>query len=183
MPRLSGEINSDAKLVIKAYKAACLRRYGKRPRVDKSAVFRMKAAVLALRRQKFVSPYAWAGFRLTQWQYSARRAKPPPVDYVFSAKSVDEQAEQYRRQAASYEVLHRVVLTPAHIDLLARWELCRRAVASPKHKEIGEGETQRIVDSILPPHTYHDLAARVPVERSAIEANLYRRLAAGEWIW
>jgi hypothetical protein len=183
MPRLSGEINGDAKLLIRAYKAACARRYGKRPKVDRSAVFRMKHAVLTMRRRDLASPYAWAGFRLTQWQYSERRSKPPPIDYVFSTKVIDEHLEQYKRAASSYEVLHRVVLTPAHADLLERWERCRRAVASPKRTETGEGETLRIVANILPPATYHDLAARVPDERAEIEADLYRRLAAGEWIW
>jgi hypothetical protein len=183
MPRLSGDLAGDGRLLIKAYKAACSHRYGRKPRVDKRAAFRMQAAVLALRKNEIVSPYAWAGFRLTQWQYSERRSKPPKIDYVFSAKVIDEQIGMYRRKAESYDVLHRVMLTPSHAELLERWERCRRAVASPNSGEIGEEETVRIVTSILPPSTYHDLAERVPGERAAMSADLFRRLAAGEWIW
>ena len=183
MPRMSGDRQGDARLLIKAYKAACAARYGRKPRVDRKATFRMQAAVLAMKREKIVSPYAWAGFRLTQWQYSERRSKPPKVDYVFSARVIEEHVEMYRRKAESYDVLHRVVLAPSHAELLERWERCRRAVASPNSGGIGERETVRIVTSILPPDTYHDLVDRVPEERATMSADLYRRLAAGEWIW
>lgn len=183
MPRLRVEDAGASALLIRAYKAACSHRYGRRPRVDKQARFRMGRAALAMFKAKIVSPYAWAGFRLTQWQYSERRSKPPGIDYVFSAKVIEEHLPQYRRKAESYDVLHRVMLTPAHAELLELWERCRRAVASPNSGGIGQRETVRIVEGILPPAVYHDLMERVPAQREEMRADLYRRLAAGEWIW
>lgn len=183
MPRLSGDTPADARLLVRAYKAACHARYGRRPRVDSKAAFRMQRAVLTMRAAEIVSPYAWASFRLVQWQYSERRTKPPGIDYVFSAKVIEEHATQYHRKAESYDVLHRVLVTPAHAELLELWERCRRAVASPNAGDSGEQATVRIIESILPAATYHDLVERVPAERDAMTADLYRRLAAGEWIW
>lgn len=183
MPRLSGDAAADAPLLVKAYKAACHLRYGRKPRVPKEARYRMGHAATALRKAQIVSPYAWAAYRLSQWQYSERRAKPPSIDYVFSRKMVEKHVEQYRRKAESYDVLHRVILTPSHRELLDRWERCRRAVASPNSGPVGEGETVRIVESILPPDVYADLAAKVPAEAATIKADLFRRMAAGEWIW
>jgi len=183
MPRLSGDEGADSRLLIKAYKAACSQRYGKKPRVDRKAAFRMRHAVERLRAHEIVSPYAWAGFRMTQWQYSERRTAPPKIDYVFSKKVVDEHADHFKRKAESYDVIGRVMLTPSHSELLRLWDLCRRKVASPNAGGIGEEETTRIVSEVLPPETYHDLEARVPNERDEIEADLFRRLAAGDWIW
>jgi len=183
MPRLSDDNAANAKLLVRAYKAACLKHYGKRPRVDGKATFRMRHAERALRRHKFLSPYAWASFRMRQWQYSERRTKPPSIDYVFSVNVIDEHAEHFKARSDSYDVLRKIVLTPAHSALITRWERARRAVASPKAGPPGEDETMRIIDQHLPAAVYHDLADLAAAQRSDMLADLHRRLAAGEWIW
>lgn len=183
MPRVSGDLNADAKLFIRAYKAICVDRYGKKPRVDRKATFRMRTAVTALRKAGFASPYAWAAFRLTQWTFSERSNKPPGIDYVFSRKVIEEHGEQYKRKAATYDVLNRVLLTPSHTRLLELWESCRRSALCPNSVEPGEKGTRAIVAKILPGSLYASLASSIAGERSAMEADLYRRLAAGEWIW
>lgn len=179
MPRLSGDTAGDAKLLVRAYKAACQHKYGKRPHVDGKAPFRMRTAAKALRVAGIDSPYAWAAFRLMQWTFSEKSTKPPKIDYVYSTKVVEEHSAHYASVASSYDVLHKVVLTPSHNQLLELWERRRRSAACPNPGEPGEGGNPRI----LPPDLYAALAGRIAGERAAMEADLYRRLAAGEWIW
>ncbi len=183
MPRLSQDLGSDAKLMVRAYKAVCLHKYGKKPRVERKAVFRMQSAAQALYTAGVKSPYAWAAFRLTQWMFSERKDKPPGIDYVFSKKVVDAHADHYSRKAASLDVTNRITLTPTHLRLLELWESCRRAAQRPIPGVSGEIVTRKAVARILPAELYSERAAKIPGERAAIEADMFRRLAAGEWIW
>ena len=183
MPRLTGDRHADAKMLIKAYKAACHSWYGRRPRVDRKATFRMLHAVMAFRKTSVRSAYAWAAFRLKQWQLSENSRKPPKIDYVFSKSVVEKHADYFNAMSASYDVLNRVVLTPSHRELVRRWERCQRALGSPKLGPSGVGHDARIVSEILPKDLYTQLMRQAAKERSNLQADMTRRLAAGEWIW
>jgi len=183
MPRLSGDRDSDARLLVRAYKAACWMNYGRKPRVDAKSAFRMKSAVAALWECKIDSPYAFAAFRVIAHHLSDRKAAPPKIDYVFSRKVVEANAEQFRRKAESYDVLEKRILTPAHVRLLVLWENARRAAASPNVSRSGEYHTEEVANSALPSDVYAKLLAEAKEQRHEIEADLYRRMASGEWIW
>ena len=184
MPRLNGDTIGDARLLVRAYKACVLNKYGKRPRVDKQAHFRMRRAAATMLKAGVTSPYAWAAFRMRNWQYSEKAAKKRPgIDYVFSSDVVTQHYEHYSRRQTSHDVLDRRRLAPSHARLLDLWKACEQAARSPDAGPPGEQGTLAVVSTILPPTLYAELAAAIPGERSAIEADLFRRLAAGDWIW
>lgn len=192
MPSFTGETDTDANLMLRAYKAACLHRYGKRPRLDKKARFRMVRVVVAMREASVRSPYAWANFRLRQWIHmdvskaqgkKPDPSKPPSIDFVFSQRVVEKHAAYFRSWASTYDVLGRVELAPAHRRLLDLWEKCRSAAASPKLGPAGVEHTEAMVERILPSSEYVALCKLAAKERSDIQAELTRRVAAGEWVW
>lgn len=183
MPRLTGDKAGDARLLTRAYKAATLHKYGKRSRVDKQAHFRMRTAAAAMHKHGIESPFAWAGFRLVCWSLSEKSSKKPSIDYVFSAKVIEQHAAQFRRKQSTYDVLSRVKITPSHERLLKLWETARRAAMRRSAGDPGEEATRRAVSAILPDGLYRELASKIEEERATAEAELYRRLAQGEWIW
>ena len=183
MPRLTGDKSGDARLLVRAYKAVVLHKYGRKPRVDKQAHFRMRTAAAAMHKHGIESPFAWAWFRAVCWSMSEKSSKKPSIDYVFSAKVIEQHAAQFKRKQSAYDVLRRVRITPSHARLLVLWESARRAAMSKKIGSPGEEGTRRAVSAILPDGLYRELASKIEEERATAEAELYRRLAQGEWIW
>lgn len=181
MPRLLADPAAAGKLLVRAYKAACWKNYGKKPRTDKQVTFRMRHAAFAMREQGIESPYAWAAFRLHTWRLSLlAETTHPAIDYVFSRKVVEDHAEHFAGVAERYEVRRHIVLPESHQLLVVLWARARRALASPGNADKTDEE---IVEGILPRERYDQLIAAAQHEGRALVADAMRRLGRGEWIW
>lgn len=181
MPRWSGEDAQDARLMLRAFRSVIKHVYGKSPRVDKEAVFRLRSAAPAMR-QVCRTPWAWAAFRMQQWRLSEKSSKRPGIDYVYSRRMAEKHAEYFHRMEESYDVINKVVVVAAHSELQSRWEACRRLVANPNNAP-GREVTRRLVEETLPSREYQRLAHEAGAQYADMNADLYRRLAAGEWLW
>jgi hypothetical protein len=180
-PLLPDDGNAATKMMIRAFKGVVQKTYGKTPRVDSKATFRMRRVLTAMRRHGFRNAWSWAAYRMTHWLAHDEKNKPPPVDWIWNAQAIDKFAGAFKATASRYEHLGKVSMTPAHRELIHRWQKLSEALR--KIDMSNAQATNEVRVSILPDSEYNRLRALSEDQRGAEEARLFAALAKGRWIW
>lgn len=180
-PHFPPEDAAAVKMMIRAFKAIVHKTYGKTPRVDSKAMFRLRPVLKAMRQKNFCNPWAWAAYRMTHWLPHDEKNKAPGVDWIWNTKAVEKFAGAFKATTARYEHLGKVSMTPAHGELLRRWQnlykkLGRIQGVNAQAAYVARGE-------ILSVETYEQLRTLSEDQRGAEEARLFAALAKGRWIW
>jgi hypothetical protein len=134
-----------------------------------------------------VPPIRWVEFSLERWNRMRNEAKAsgkkgkqlpperPPLKYVFSKNRLDSTAgwalQDMMPQGGT------VVCTRAHRTLLARWQQMHWAVTTYR---VSAAEAE---ETFFPNGLYKRLVAQTQSETKTIQADLDRRLDAGEYLW
>lgn len=181
MAPLTEDDNFNPKLLIKAYRRIIRHKYKKNVRIDSKAIFRLKAAGMAMKKHGIRSPDAWSYFRLVDWRY-AKSKKPPGIDYIFSVKVIEKRIGFFKRLESSLDPARTTKATPSHKKLVELWNKLNLAVSSNNYPS-GRIETERLVNSILPKTIYDQLLVAANTERAHIEYWAGQRRLEGEWIW
>jgi hypothetical protein len=180
---------SDVAMVTKlgeAYRAVFESRLGKRSyvlsrgKVKNSKSYPGLLAAAQWMQEGDVAPMAWAAFSFDCWtafdekKGDGPNGKPPPLNWVFSVKRLDERAGWYDREASSYGG-GRLLFTDAHRNLLAQYEGLRRACY--KHLL-----TEALVDDWFPGgwEKHYEEAKALAVADQARMNDIVRR---GEFVW
>lgn len=180
-PRLPENTAAAARMMVRSFKAVVLKAYGKSPRVDRKAEFRMKRVLAAFKRHGIDNAWAWSAYRMTHWQAHNDDGKAPPVDWILNAPAVDKFAGAFKATAARYEHIGKVSMTPAHRELMSRWQKLSEALCKINTADAQAVREKR--DQILPDHTFNKLRDLSEHQRGAEEARLFAALARGRWIW
>ena len=186
-PLLDKDLSDEAsvKTLSEAYRGAFRSRYGKvsyvmtRGSIKKNKFFRSFVACADYMRDNEIPPAAWAAFSLDCWisfgeKNEGSNKKPPPVNWVFSMKRLEERAGWFDREASSYGG-GRLLFTRAHKELLRKHEGLKRAA----HKEL---LTEELIEKFFPGgwEKHYDKAKK---ESAADQARLRDIVRQGEFVW
>lgn len=180
-PLLPTEEVAAVKMMIRAFKAMTHKVYGKTPRVDRKAIFRLRPVRRALTRNNFRNPWAWCAYRMNHWLSHDDKNKAPGVDWIWNTKAVDKFAGAFKATSARYEHLGKVGMTPAHQELLRRWQNLYKKIGGISG--VNSQVASELRDEILPADTYERLRKLSEEQRGVQESDLYAQLANGRWIW
>lgn len=186
-PCLSNSLNDEqcVKKLGEAYRGAYESRYGKRcyvmtrGSVKRSKFYKALVAAANFMRDNDIAPASWAAFSLDCWisfgeKNEGSNKKPPPVNWVFSMKRLEERSGWFDREASSYGG-GRLLFTAKHKDLLRRYEELRRAA----HKEL---LTEELIERFFPGgwERHYDAAKK---EAAKDTARLLAMVKRGEFVW
>jgi hypothetical protein len=186
-PLLEADLTDESyvKTLAEAYRGAFRSRYDKpsyvmtRGSVKKSKFFRSFVACANFMRDNEIAPAAWAAFSLDCWisfgeKNEGSNKKPPPVNWVFSMKRLEERAGWFDREASSYGG-GRLLFTRSHKELLRKYEGLKRAA----HKEL---LTQDLIERFFP-GGWEDHYDKAKKESAADQARLRDIVRQGEFVW
>ena len=168
-----------------AYRGAYESRYGKRcyvmtrGSVKKSKFYKALVSASHFIRDNEIPPASWAAFSLDCWisfgeKNEGSNKKPPPVNWVFSMKRLEERAGWFDREASSYGG-GRLLFTAKHKDLLKRYDGLRRAA----YREL---LTEELINRFFPGgwEKHYDEAEK---ESANDHARLLAMVKRGDFIW
>ena len=186
-PKLSEGLTDEqcVKKLGEAYRGAYESRYGKRcyvmtrGSVKRSKFYKALVSASHFMRDNEIPPASWAAFSLDCWISFGERNegsnnKPPPVNWVFSIKRLEERAGWFDREASSYGG-GRLLFTAKHKDLLRRYEGLRRAA----YKEL---LTEELIERFFPGgwEKHYDEAEK---ESAKDQARLLAMVKRGDFVW
>ena len=186
-PLLSDDLSDEdcVKKLGGAYRGAFESRYGKRSyvmtrgSVKKGKFYKSLVTSANFMRDNEIAPAAWAAFSLDCWisfgeKNEGANKKPPPVNWLFSMKRLEERAGWFDREASSYGG-GRLLFTRSHKDLLRKYEGLKRAA----HKEL---LTEELIEKFFPGgwEKHYDSARK---EAAADQARLRDIVRRGEFVW
>jgi len=186
-PCLSADLSDEGcvKKLGGAYRGAFESRYGKRSyvmtrgSVKKGKFYKSLVTSANFMRDNEIAPASWAAFSLDCWisfgeKNEGANKKPPPVNWVFSMKRLEERAGWFDREASSYGG-GRLLFTRSHKDLLRRYDGLRRAA----HREL---LTEALIEQWFPGgwEKHYDMAKK---EAAADQARLRDMVRRGEFVW
>jgi hypothetical protein len=171
-----------AEAMAAAYRLAVTGVYGRksyafrRKPVSESKWFKTLHTSARMLRVEGISPVTWAAWSFGVWREWKGKSTPPPVNWTFSPTRVDQRCSEYWRECGNGAP--RTFLTPAHRELLVRYNRLTAHIRANGLSSIDEGKTRHLSDA-----QYDDLVRRAAYERADLQARLAKALAEGKWIW
>ncbi len=186
-PSLSSDLSDEAsvKKLAEAYRGAFESRYNKRSyvmtrgSVKRSKFYKSLVASAHFMRENDIAPASWAAFSLDSWisfseKNEGAKTKPPPVNWVFSMKRLEERLGWFDREASSYGG-GRLLFTRKHKDILRRYDGLKRAAQR-------ELITEALIEKWFPGgwEKHYDMAKK---EAAADQARLRDIVRRGDFVW
>jgi hypothetical protein len=144
--------------------------------------------------ERGITPVGWAAFSCDIWRTygggdddepaagkgKRKRAKWPPLGWVFTTKRIEERAGWYGKEAGSYSG-GRLYVGNHHKDMLRRYEGMIRALRMAGGDDLDEDATREIVQRYFP--DWQGDLARAQEEAEETQVALDNLKARGEWLW
>jgi hypothetical protein len=179
-----------ARILARLYTTAIEKRYGTRiwtfsKGVERSRYRKLLESTAATLIDKEIPPGQWVRWRLEQVLDQTRhwKTKHPPVNTIFSKKSLDKDRWKYRAFGEDATLsAHRQILGKAHKQLVHRWARMERALLHevPRH---GLEAVPAIVARFFPDGLYDQLHEAAEAESVELSTSLRQRAASGEYLW
>ena len=180
-PVLPPQKTAAINMMKRAFRAVVHKHYGKTPKVDAKAYYRLEKVLPALRQRGVTNVWSWCSYRMTHWLAHDDKGKAPGIDWILNAPAVHKFYGAFKATSSRYEHVGKVSMTSAHRELLSRWTKLHESL-----RQIHPHDAQAVHEkreAILSDRKYAELRSLSEHQRGVEEARLYSLLARGKWIW